>query len=800
MLICESKGIIGLYARHFHDRFFQLYTQYMQIKPKPLDVLSILLMLLCIWLPAAMLRSTGWSKGLYLVEILAIISVLAGMGLGRTRLSGGQVGAVFFFLTVVIPPGIFTIALTTTGGPVDRLAEFLIRMNQAVTQVFVGRVIQDSLLFTFFCGYFFWLIGYFTGYGYSRRDNPWQGLLAAAVIFGVIVFYNGSTRSAEWIGAILVFSLLTLAARLFWNQQRFEWRDKRYSIEPGAGRSVFIVAGVVSLLLVLGSWNLQTIILSFTPGTPEQEQFSQFMKDIQSGLQTNIPALQSATSLTGSYPGGLKLGSQAPLQQTEAFQVKVFGATNPVSRYYWRVRVYDQYVNGQWRAPDVANSSGVFVQQHELAGLSAFSQTKIQYIWQGGDGTIVPFAGRVSGVDIATRFEPFSVKAAVSGDGILFPQKMLTRNSLLMVDSDIFTGKDVDLRAANPILPAEVLAENVLVPSNVPQRVIDLGKKLAVGQTMYDRVEAVTNYLRNGYDYKSQISPVPFGKDPVDWFLFESKQGFCNYFASSEVILLRAAGIPARLAVGYSQGERTGDGYQIRMNNGHAWPEVYFSGIGWVPFEPTASEPDTPYSSDDGTGADENQPENPTQRSNNQSNTQPQGSADQQSNNSTDRSQNEAAISRWSGPATLLMLVLLCGAGIWLGVRKNIFKNPPRISRLIMKWLAVLHWPVPNWVARWDWYNSLPEAGRQYVRLMNTARLLRMIPDTTQTPYEVLDDFSRIMPESVQVITLFKTRLYNALYSPDPDYDDETSRTAGAALRKALWNAYWRKLFRQPQR
>lgn len=800
MLICESKGIIGLYARHFHDRFFQLYTQSMLIKPKPLDVLSILLILLCIWLPAAMLRSTGWSKGLFLVEILAVISVLAGLGLGKTRLSGAQVGAVFFLLTIVIPPGIFIIAMTTTGGPVDRMAEFLIRINQAVTQVFIGRVIQDSILFTFFCGYFFWLIGYFTGYGYSRRDNPWQGLLASAVIFGVIIFYNGSTRSAEWIGAILVFSLLMLAARLYWNQQRYEWMNNRYSIEPGAGRSVFLVAGVVSLLLVFGSWNLQTIILSFTPGTPEQEQFSQFMKDIQSGLQTNIPSLQSATSLTGSYPGSLKLGSQAPLQQTEAFQVKVIGSTKRVSRYYWRVRIYDQYINGQWRAPDAINIRGAFLQKEEIAALPSFTQTKLQYIWQGGDGTIVPYAGRVSGVDIATRFEPFSVNAAMAGDGILFPQKTLNRNSLLMVDSAVFAGKDVDLRSAPPVTPAEILAENVLVPSTVPQRVIDLGRQLAVGQTMYDRVEAVTDYLRNGYEYKSQISPVPFGKDPVDWFLFESKQGFCNYFASSEVILLRAAGIPARLAVGYSQGERTADGFQIRMNNGHAWPEVYFAGIGWVPFEPTASEPETPYSSDDGSGADGNHQNNQPRQTNAQSNPQPPGSIDPRSNDSVDGSPDEVILSQWGLPAILLMAVLVCGAGIWLGFRKNIWKKPPRLSRLFMKWLAAMHWPVPGWLARWDWYNSLPEAGKQYVRLAKLAKLFRMVPDTLQTPYEMLDDLLTIMPESAQVVSLFKARLYNALYSPEPDYDDETSRTAGAALRKALWNAFWRKLFRQPQR
>ena len=74
---------------------------------------------------------------------------------------------------------------------------------------------------------------------------------------------------------------------------------------------------------------------------------------------------------------------------------------------------------------------------------------------------------------------------------------------------------------------------------------------------------------------------------------FDSKTGFCNYYATAEVLLLRSIGIPARLAVGFSQGEVTNSGrsYTIKRKNSHAWPEVYFPGTGWVVFEPTSSLP-----------------------------------------------------------------------------------------------------------------------------------------------------------------------------------------------------------------
>jgi hypothetical protein len=88
--------------------------------------------------------------------------------------------------------------------------------------------------------------------------------------------------------------------------------------------------------------------------------------------------------------------------------------------------------------------------------------------------------------------------------------------------------------------------------------------------------------------------------DGVDYFLYDVKAGYCDYYASAMVVLLRSVGIPARFAVGYTPGKvlpQQGpdeDGliqYRVQEDNGHAWPEVYFPSYGWVQFEPTASEP-----------------------------------------------------------------------------------------------------------------------------------------------------------------------------------------------------------------
>ena len=97
--------------------------------------------------------------------------------------------------------------------------------------------------------------------------------------------------------------------------------------------------------------------------------------------------------------------------------------------------------------------------------------------------------------------------------------------------------------------------------------------------------------------YQTTLPKVPDDVDPVEWFLFDNKAGFCNYFASSDVLMLRSLGIPARLAAGYAQGEWNKDtgAYTVLSGDYHAWPEVFFPGIGWIPFEPTAAQPALQY-------------------------------------------------------------------------------------------------------------------------------------------------------------------------------------------------------------
>ncbi|AOH53073.1 hypothetical protein ABE28_001795 [Peribacillus muralis] len=139
-----------------------------------------------------------------------------------------------------------------------------------------------------------------------------------------------------------------------------------------------------------------------------------------------------------------------------------------------------------------------------------------------------------------------------------------------------------------------VMEKNTQLPEGLPNRVYELASRLTRDETnWYDKAKVIENYFdRPEFIYSKDDIPYPdTSQDYVDQFLFESKIGYCDNYSTAMVVLLRAANIPARWVKGYTEGDKTvyrGESvYKVTNNNAHSWVEVYFSGIGWVPFEPT---------------------------------------------------------------------------------------------------------------------------------------------------------------------------------------------------------------------
>ena len=138
--------------------------------------------------------------------------------------------------------------------------------------------------------------------------------------------------------------------------------------------------------------------------------------------------------------------------------------------------------------------------------------------------------------------------------------------------------------------PNDVANAYLNLPDNFPTALSDLTKEITEGtNNNYQKAINIRDFLRTNLEYSQDIPAPPPGKDAIQHFIFDEKTGYSDYFGSSMAVMLRAADIPSRLAVGYlnSEYDEKEDIYIVRESGAHAWPEAYFSNYGWIPFEPT---------------------------------------------------------------------------------------------------------------------------------------------------------------------------------------------------------------------
>ena len=165
--------------------------------------------------------------------------------------------------------------------------------------------------------------------------------------------------------------------------------------------------------------------------------------------------------------------------------------------------------------------------------------------------------------------------------------------------SDIATPTLAELRTSGRNYPTNIAETYLRLPEHgIDRRIPQLASQVTrSAKTDYDRATVIENYLRTRFGYTLQL-PQREVKDPIANFLFERKQGHCEYFASSMAVMLRTLGIPSRVVNGFRSDEFndiTGS-YVVRAKDAHSWVEAYFPGYGWQTFDPTpASSGGTPH-------------------------------------------------------------------------------------------------------------------------------------------------------------------------------------------------------------
>ncbi|MGB7115662.1 MAG: transglutaminase-like domain-containing protein, partial [Anaerolineales bacterium] len=161
------------------------------------------------------------------------------------------------------------------------------------------------------------------------------------------------------------------------------------------------------------------------------------------------------------------------------------------------------------------------------------------------------------------------------------------------VESLITTVGESQLLSVNEQPPQWIVDRYLQMPESVPSRVHDLALDLTAGKmTDYEKALLLEAYLRN-VPYTLDVPAPPLNKDVADYFLFDLRKGYCDYYATSMVVMARAVGLPARLVMGFASGtyDESQNHFVVTEADAHSWVEIYFHGFGWIEFEPTGGQP-----------------------------------------------------------------------------------------------------------------------------------------------------------------------------------------------------------------
>jgi hypothetical protein len=537
------------------------------------------------------LSVTQWAEHLELAFVLILAGVLLGAIVGTSCFSFWESTGIGFILGTSL---LFLLSASTLPLQTNFLTQqysFSLTISQGLGELIHHQPVTSSLLFLATVMSTCWYLGYFGGLSLIRKTQPWLPIGLAGIAMVIIDLFLSASRRNGAISAIFFFFLMILITRIFFSRSKETWQKERIHYDQEARFDFNRLVVFASLFIVVIAWIIPSAIKAFTPGTVEQLKFHAYVEKLTQQWNNLFAPLNQSSNLTVySYEDLLTIGNTTPSSEKTIFTVQTDTLPPTGTHYYWRARTYDSYDGTNWFNSDTAHDSYSagdefsFISNSNNPLLVKFTfrtNARMGIFFQGG----IPGSVNQSGMEI---FNP------IPGDGkdivAVLPGKTVEDGTLYSTNGWVISPTIADMKSSSSNYPSWMRNRYLTISPTLPERVKELAATITAGATdPYSKTQAITMYLRLTMNYSNIIQVLPEGRDLVDYFLFDSKKGFCSQYASAEVIMLRSLGIPARLVAGYAQGvvSQSGRQYIVRLKDSHAWPEVFFSNIGWVIFEPT---------------------------------------------------------------------------------------------------------------------------------------------------------------------------------------------------------------------
>lgn len=462
---------------------------------------------------------------------------------------------------------------------------------------------EDDSIFLLFITALSFLLAYSSAWLVYHTRKPWLMIIANAVV----LLINLSNLDPGFVIFLVVFLLasllLVLRFNLYESVRRWKRQGLRYADD--LGWDVMQAGAIISIAILIFSW-----FLPYGYTNPLASQIWNLNGNPILQLENTwnrIVSMEGGTNVSnhGNFRDTLVLGGNPNLNHAVVFQVD---STDPAQ--YLTALTYDTY-DGYRAWSNGPTSTDPIAADYTIPSESQYVHPIIAHITvvnpPGEQNQYLFGASQIGQADQAATVvydqNDGDLVALLQKNGKLVSGEHYTVTSYISSE-DEDTLRTVPMPANSPRFPSNyqgqypatyydpgTLAENIQLPKGLDPNIASLAKQVtANAPTMYDKVAALETYLRTNFKYNVNINP-PQDQELVSWFLFRSgRQGFCNYFATAMTIMARTLGIPARVAVGYTNGTPDPKTHEnvIDGTDAHAWTQVYFAGYGWINFEPSA--------------------------------------------------------------------------------------------------------------------------------------------------------------------------------------------------------------------
>jgi transglutaminase-like putative cysteine protease len=453
-----------------------------------------------------------------------------------------------------------------------------------------------------------WITVIWSAWYLWRRGRPLEAVIPAFVLVAVARSYSDASSNLMLVMLGSAIALMIISAQV--NRER-DWANRQIGYSELIRKNSTQAAMMLSAVLVFVSGGVTSIDMDKV--IERWEDFStrrsQYTKVNNSGVSSSLGIDRDSSRVTlaeqfsklsqGGLPTDLLVGSGPELADEVVMVVRVEetdpNSGNPLNldpatqTYYFRSLTYDKYTSAGW----FSTGGRIFVYQSGQEAVTTYTnrqrliKQEVRYEQQIRTTNKVYVVGDLAVVDrlynVSWR-EGESLAEFTDIFGATFDGWSYEAYSVVPVFSEM------DLRNSALDYPDWIIDRYLQLPDTVPSRVINLSYELTSQElTAYDKAVAIEQYIRS-FPYTLDLPIKTASRDIADYFLFDVQRGYCDYYASTMIVLARAAGLPARLAVGYIGGtyDEENDYYVVTADKAHSWVEVYFPEFGWVTFEPTA--------------------------------------------------------------------------------------------------------------------------------------------------------------------------------------------------------------------